>query len=89
MTDAKSLTNILKTLENDFKDKDMPTIIFDRGVVSEDNLKLLREYDNLKYIIMCRPNEETTFIEDFENSNEFNVLKKREKKSNVEILLKE
>ena len=65
MTDAKSLTNILKTLENNFQDKVMPTIVFDRCVVSKDNLKLLREYDNLKYIIMCRPNEESTFIEDF------------------------
>jgi hypothetical protein len=43
MTDSKSLANILKVLENDFQDKDMPTIIFDRGVVSEDNLKLWEE----------------------------------------------
>jgi len=89
MTDSKSLANILKVLENDFQDKDMPTIIFDRGVVSEDNLKLLEEYNNLKYIIMCRPNEESTFIEDFDNNNRFEVLKGRDKKPNVEILLKE
>ena len=89
MTDAKSLTNILKTLENDFQDKVMPTIVFDRGVVSKDNLKLLREYDNLKYIIMCRPNDESTFIEDFNNSDKFTLLKGRDKKSKVEILLKE
>ena len=89
MTDAKSLTNILKTLENNFQDKVMPTIVFDRGVVSKDNLKLLREYDNLKYIIMCRPNDESTFIEDFNNSDKFTLLKGRDKKSKVEILLKE
>jgi len=89
MTDAKSLAKILKILANDFQDKPMPTIIFDRGVVSEDNLKLLEEYDNLKYIIMCRPNEESIFIGDFDNDNNFTMLKERDKKSKVEIFLKE
>jgi transposase len=89
MTDAKSLSNILKTLEKDFENKTMPTIIFDRGVVSKDNLKLLKEYDNLKYIIMCRPNDEEIFIEDFTNNNEFELLEGRDKQSKVQILLKE
>jgi len=48
MTDVKSLDKILIALEDDFKDKPMPTIIFDRGMVSDDNLKLLNKYDNLK-----------------------------------------
>jgi transposase len=89
MTDAKSLINILKILEKDFEDKPMPTIVFDRGVVSEDNLKLLKEYDNLKYIIMCRSNDESKFTEDFQNDNNFKILEERDKKSKVEIFAKE
>jgi len=90
MTDVKSLDTILKDLEDDFKNKAMPTIIFDRGMVSDANLKLLKKYKNLKYIIMCRPNEESIFIEDFCNCNQqFTLLEKREEKSKIEILLKE
>ncbi|MBL0731380.1 MAG: hypothetical protein JJW03_00785 [Desulfosarcina sp.] len=35
MADVKSLDKILMALENDFKDKPMPTIIFDRGMISD------------------------------------------------------
>ena len=89
MADAKSLINILKILEKEFEDKPMPTIVFDRGVVSEDNLKLLKEYDNLKYIIMCRSNDESKFTEDFQNDNNFKILEERDKKSKVEFFAKE
>ncbi len=85
MTDTKSLELILNELNIDFEDKKMPTIIFDRGVVSKSNLKLLSQYENLKYIIMCRPNEETIFEENFEN-DEFTFVKGT--KSNVEVSLK-
>jgi|GEM_PF-4027091 len=43
MTDVKSLETILEAIKDDFKDKSMPTIIFDRGMVSEKNLTLLKE----------------------------------------------
>ena len=88
MTDVKSLDKILMRLEDDFKDKSMPTIIFDRGMVSDDNLKLLNKYDNLKYILMCRPNEESIFTEDFHNQ-QFSLLEGRDRKPKVEIFLKE
>jgi len=88
MTDVKSLDKILIALEDDFKDKPMPTIIFDRGMVSDDNLKLLNKYDNLKYILMCRPNEESIFTQDFHNQ-QFGLLEGRAKKPKVEIFLKE
>jgi transposase len=88
MTDVKSLDKILIALEDDFKDKPMPTIIFDRGMVSDDNLKLLNKYDNLKYILMCRPNEESIFTEDFHNQ-QFSLLAGRDRKPKVEIFLKE
>ncbi|MFC1864110.1 IS1634 family transposase [Thermodesulfobacteriota bacterium] len=89
MTDVKSLKKILDDLKNDFKNKPMPTIIFDRGMVSEDNINLLKEYKNLKYIIACRPNEESFFIEDFKNEP-FSPLSGRESsgKPKVEIFLK-
>jgi len=38
---------------------------------------------------MCRPNEESIFIGDFDNDNNFTMLKERDKKSKVEIFLKE
>ena len=90
MTDVKSLETILEALNDDFKDKSMPTIIFDRGMVSEENLRLLKEKCNdLKYIIACRPNEESLFAEDFQAEN-FDLLTGRESsgKSKVEIFLK-
>jgi transposase len=89
MTDVKSLRKILDDLRNDFKNKPMPTIIFDRGMVSEENMNLLKEYENLKYIIACRPNEESLFIEDFKEEK-FSQLLGRESsgKPTVEIFLK-
>ncbi len=86
MTDSKSLELILNELKLEFEDKKMPTIIFDRGVVSEDNLDLLKQYKNLKYVIMCRPNEEAIFEKDFKES-EFKYVK--DTKSNVEVSLKQ
>ncbi len=89
MTDTKSLEPILLELKNEFLGQPMPTIIFDRGMVSEENMKLIESYDNLKYIIACRPNEESTFIEDFQNE-EFSLLKRKsDKVPKVEIFLKE
>lgn len=90
MTDVNSLEKIVIKLEDDFKDKPMPTIIFDRGMVSNNNLQFLKRHNNLKYIIMCRPNEELLFVEDFQNE-EFSLLEGRNSpsKTNVEILLKE
>ena len=90
MTDVKSLDKILIALADDFKDRPMPTIIFDRGMVSDDNLKLLDKYDNLKYILMCRPNEESIFTEDFHNQ-QVSLLEEKDSsgKPKVEIFLKE
>ncbi|MBW2167590.1 MAG: hypothetical protein JRG74_16370 [Deltaproteobacteria bacterium] len=65
-----------------------PTIIFDRGMVSDDNLKLLNKYDNLKYILMCRPNEDQFLHQDFHNQ-QFSLLEGRDRKPKVEIFLKE
>lgn len=91
ISDSKSLKIIMEQLKSEFKDKKLPTIIFDRGVVSEDNLELLKEYDdNLKYIVACRSSEEKQFIEDFQNKNDhFELIEGREEKSEVKILLKE
>ncbi len=89
MTDVKSLDKILLELEKEFLHQPMPTIIFDRGMVSEENMALIKSYENLKYIIACRSNEESAFIKDFCNE-EFSLLEGRsDKTSKVEILLKE
>ena len=87
MSDSKSLSLILAGLQNDFKDKPMPTIIFDRGMVSKGNMTLLHSYSNLKYIIMCRSNEEKQFIDNF-TTEEFKVVAGRDSKKKVEVLRK-
>ncbi len=89
MTDVKSLEKILQEIKDDFKGKTMPTIIFDRGMVSKENMMLLEEkYNDLKYIIACRPSEASLFIKDFQNT-EFSLLYGSEKdRPKVEIFLK-
>jgi hypothetical protein len=89
MTDVKSLDKILIELKKEFLNQPMPTIIFDRGMVSEENMELIKSYEDLKYIIACRSNEESAFIKNFRNE-EFSLLEGRsEKTPRVEILLKE
>jgi transposase len=90
MTDAKSLRCIINALHTEFQDEPMPTLIFDRGVVSEENMQLLSSYPHLKYIIACRVSEEAEFIEDFK-TQAFCELPGREAKgkSNVEVFMKE
>ncbi len=89
MSDATSLVKILDTLKSDFKGKQKPTIIFDRGVVSEDNIKLIESegYD-LKYIVACRRGEEQKFLSDFQNGAFKPLISEVEKESKVEIFLK-
>lgn len=86
LKDAKSLRYILKELEYEYNDRELPTFIFDRGVVSEDNLELLKDY---KYIIACRSNEEMQFVEEFERGKFVPISGRKEQhKSEVKILLK-
>ena len=87
LKDVKSLSYILKELEIEFQDRELPTFIFDRGIVSEDNLELLKNY---KYIVASRTNEEMEFVEEFEHGK-FETISGRddEKKSQVKVLLKE
>ena len=87
MKDVKSLSYILKELELEFQDRELPTFIFDRGVVSEENLELLKNY---KYIVASRTNEEMEFVEEFEHGK-FETISGRDgkKKSQVKVLLKE
>ena len=94
MTDATSLKHVLINLEKGFQDASMPTLIFDRGVVSKENMELLDSYAHgtLKYVIACRPDEESDVIDDFQ-TRPFCELEGRDaaknKKNNVEIFLKE
>jgi transposase len=90
MSDAKSLVEILDTLKKDFQGKQMPTIIFDRGVVSEDNIKLVEsEPYGLKYIVACRSGEEQSFLPDFQSGTFKPLINEADGKTKVEIFLKE
>jgi transposase len=90
MTDAKSLRCIINDVHKEFQDTEMPTLIFDRGVVSEENMQLLSSYPHLKYIIACRVSEEAEFIEDFKTQSFCELPgRKARGKSNVEVFMKE
>jgi predicted metal-dependent hydrolase len=56
-------------------------------MVTEENLNLLKSYENLKYIVMCRSNEEEKFMGVFQR-DKFNVVEGRDRKKKVEILMK-
>lgn len=83
--DVSSLEDILKLLESDFQDAQLPTIIMDRGIASDDNVELLKSKE-LKYIIATRSGEEKPFIDDFINAD-FKVLNNK-KNQIVEVFLK-
>ena len=88
MSDSKSLIKMLDILKSDFEGKHMPTIIFDRGIVTEDNIKLIEsEPYQLKYIVACRSGEEAKFLSDFKNTP-FTSITGKSEKNKVEILLK-
>ena len=86
MTDVKSLAHILKILKKDFQGAELPTLIMDRGMVSDENIELLKSY-GVKYIVATRSGEEKHFTDDFLNSD-FKVLKDN-KNNKVEIFLKQ
>jgi hypothetical protein len=89
MSDAKSLVKILDSVKRDFQGKQMPTIIFDRGVVSEDNIKLVEsEAYGLKYIVACRSGEEQKFLSDFQNGTFNPLINGADGKTKVQIFLK-
>lgn len=88
MSDVVSLQEVVATIQNEFEESKMPTIVFDRGMVSDDNMKLLKSYENLKFIVMCRSGEEAYFTEKFENEN-FTVVSERDSKPEVQVLLQE
>lgn len=89
MSDSKSLVKVLEKLKTDFNGKKMPTIIFDRGMVTEENIKLVEsEPYNLKYIIATRGEEEKKFLSDFQDGDFKSLSGEGEKKNKVEIFLK-
>jgi transposase len=83
--DASSLEDMLRLLESDFQGAHLPTIIMDRGIATDDNIKLL-ESKGLNYIVATRSGEEKPFIDDFINAD-FKVIKNK-KNNSVEIFLK-
>jgi len=92
MSDVKSLQKILAMLREDsqrngFGDDKKPTLIFDRGVVSEENLKLIAPH--FHYVVASRVTEEQDFAEDFSDGGfEFLTGRTTPGQSQVEIKLK-
>jgi len=88
MSDAKSLKEIISAIEEEFQESRKPTIIFDRGMVSDENMNILKDHNNLKFIVMCRSGEEALLLNEFENEK-FSRIKKRDSKPEVKVFLKE
>ncbi len=92
MSDVDSLKKILESLKQDierhgFVSENKPTIIFDRGVMCDENLALIKPY--FHYVLASRVNEEKDFLDDF-GSDGFNLLSGRDRagQSQVQIKLK-
>lgn len=88
MSDAKSLKEIISAIEAEFEESRMPTIVFDRGMVTDENMAILKEHNGLKFIVMCRCGEEALVANEFENEK-FSVIEGRDTKSAVKVFLKE
>lgn len=86
LTDVNSLDKILGSLEKEFSKSTLPTIIMDRGIASEDNIKLVKS-KKLKYIITSRREEEIKIANKFSNTN-FRVIKE-DKNNKVEVSIYE
>lgn len=95
MSDSKSLSHILGSFKNEFKDQQNPTVIIDKGIANEGNIKLIEETYGLKYIVASQGNEEKQFADIFK-TGDFISLKKDlknevkihiEKQENVNYLL--
>jgi len=88
MSDAKSLKEIISAIEEEFEEGRMPTIVFDRGMVTDENMGILKAYNGLKFIVMCRCGEEALVANEFENEK-FSVIEGRDSKPDVKVFLKE
>jgi len=87
MSDAKSLKQIIHLISEDYGGiVNLPTLIFDRGVTSDQNIELLNELQ-IKYIIASRNNLESKYAPDFKNET-FTTIKNGQDQR-VEIYLKE
>lgn len=67
LSDSKSLPEILEKLKADMSRATLPTVIMDRGVATDDNVKLLKDA-GLHYIVVGRSGDEKAFLEEFTNA---------------------
>lgn len=66
MSDAKSLKEIISAIEEDFQESQMPTIIFDRGMVSDENMNIL----NILQVFLKRGSRvKGVFMEELDTTN--------------------
>jgi transposase len=86
MSDAKSLAKILTSIRKSCSGlAEMPTLIFDRGITSDENVKLLQE-SKLNYIIAARNPVENEHLADFSEADFISMQNK--KKQKVEVYVK-
>ena len=86
LTDGKSLSKILDSLEEEFKSHSLPTIIMDRGIANEENTELLK-LKKIHYIIASRREEEMQMADNF-GSGDFKIIKQG-KNNTVEVKIVE
>lgn len=85
--DITTLKTVVERLREGLKDsKRNPTIIVDRGMASEENLKFLRE-EGINYIVAARHNQRGRYFEEFEGVAIQEIETKR--KGKIEVQIKE
>lgn len=75
MSDSKSLKLILDSLSDEINQEQQPTVIIDKGIAIDENIKLINQQYKLNYIVASRGNEESEFIDIFK-TGDFETLKK-------------
>ncbi|MCP4049489.1 MAG: IS1634 family transposase [bacterium] len=83
MSDGKSLSSVLESFKDEFKFQENATVVIDKGIANDDNIKLIRDTYSLNYIVASQGNEEKQFADIFA-TGEFTSLKK-DKKNEVKI----
>lgn len=63
--DTEGIMELIEKLKKRIKDGKIPTVIVDRGIGTEDNLKEIRQA-GLKYIVATRQGESKEWVKDFE-----------------------
>ena len=85
MSDSKSLALILENFKDEFKNQENATVVIDKGIANEGNIKLIEETYGLKYIVASQGSEEKQFAETFTTADFVSLKKDKNNEVKVHI----